>query len=405
VSVVERAQVPALRVDSEVGPLRRVIVHRPGPELERLTPHNRHELLFDDVIWVERAAEEHDALTAVLRSRGAEVLVLTDLLTETLGQGAARIEAAARTVAACRCGPTLAPALAAWLASLPADELTQRLIGGATFAEPPFPSRSLQALTSRPDAFVVPPLPNHLYTRDASAWAYGGVSVHEMATPARRREALHLELIYRHHPLFAGAEFELWGEGSGSSALEGGDLLVIGNGCLLAGISERSTAVAVERHAASLFAAGAARQVIAVELPRDRSTIHLDTVLTMVDRDAFTVYGGLRDRLRAFRLTPARQGVRAEPVGLFEAIREALELPELRLVETVTEREQWDEGNNVLALAPGVVVAYERNTASNACLSEHGIEVLTIPGSELARGRGGPRCMTCPIERAPLNGE
>jgi arginine deiminase len=415
-------------VHSEVGKLRKVMVHRPELSLQRLTPSNHDELLFDDVLWVERAQNEHDQFVARMRERGVEVFQLRDLLGEAL---AATDEGRRRlielTASEYTVGVSLVDEVRAILWNMKPDQLARHLIGGLTVAESgldlgklkdsSLPAAALDDLS----AFVLPPLPNTLFTRDSSCWIYGGVSINPMYWPARRLEAYNVAAIYRAHPRFAGATFEYWYpelgddgrfhvEDFGRSSMEGGDVQPIGNGTVLIGLSERTQARMIEQVARALFAKGAAERVIAVVMTKDRAHMHLDTVFTMLDRDAVTVYPQVMDKVRAISLRPGSSEGQfhvTEEEGFLPAVADALGVPKLRVVGTggdayQQEREQWDDGNNVVALEPGVVVAYERNTYTIAKMREAGVEVVTIEGFELGKGRGGGHCMTCPLLRDPL---
>jgi arginine deiminase len=412
-STVAPSTTPALGVHSEVGKLHTVMVHRPDLAHERLSPSNCHELLFDDVIWVRRARQEFDAFVDLMRDRGVEVLLFHDLLAQTLDDSEARSWLLSRRVRPEEVTLMFSEPLTEWLGGAPADELATSLTGGVTVQELPDEIRDVIGRALRPTDFVLAPLPNQLFTRDTSAWIYGGVSLNPMFWPARQKETLNVEAVYRFHPRFREAGFPTWFGGAdhdwGAARLEGGDIMPAGDGVVLVGLGERSTARAVSILARNLFEAGAARLVIGAQMPRERAAMHLDTVFTFCDRDLVTIYEPAVNQILPILFRPGGPaGVQAEVSerSFLDEVREALGISDLKVVTTggdefEAERNQWDDGNNVVALEPGAVVAYERNEATNAKLAKAGIEVLAIAGQELGRGRGGGHCMTCPIVRDP----
>ena len=405
------------RVASEVGELRQVIVHRPGREMDRLTPSNKDELLFDDVLWTEQAQIEHDAFVAALRAEGAEVLYTEELLAEALEVPEAREYVSAETFEERWYGDTATRIMREYADSLSAPELAELVIAGITTSE-------LVAATGQGDSaylarnaddfMALRCLPNHLFTRDTSCWVHDGVSINSMQMVARMRETINFEAIYRWHPRFADADFERWSAGmqDGPATIEGGDVEVIGNGAVLIGISQRTTAAGVERLARRLlWSDSGINTVVGLLMKEERAMMHLDTVMTMVNQDTFLKYK-LLGMLPSVTITrggkPGEIDVeRAPGDDMHAVIARALDLPQIRILTTPennlsAERGQWNDACNVLTQRPNVVYAYDRNTVANAYLESEGVRVIAVPGGELGRGRGGPRCMSCPTLRDDL---
>lgn len=399
-----------LNITSEIGNLRAVLLHRPGREIENLVPEYLERLLFDDIPYLKIAQQEHDAFAEVLRNNGALVYYVEKLVAETFADDKLKLQFIDMFLGESNIeSEQVKRALQEYLAGLEASELVDTLIAGVRKKDVP------ESMHNRlPDniedkyQFYLDPMPNLYFTRDIGATIGIGLTINKMKTEARKRETLFLKFIYNNHPLFKGTDTPVWYSREMPYSLEGGDELVLSSEVIAIGCSERTSTEAIELVAKNIFNEGKFKKVLIFDIPKCRAFMHLDTVFTMVDRDKFTIHPGIEGPMSVYIITPGADGTiktSYESDTLEHILAAELKLDYVELIRCgggdpiVAAREQWNDGSNTLAIAPGVVVTYERNYVSNELLSKHGVKVLTIASSELSRGRGGPRCMSMPLVR------
>lgn len=407
-----------IHIFSEIGNLQTVMLKRPADEVQNFTPQMMQRLLFDDIPYLPIAQKEHDQFAQVLRDNGANVLYLEELVAEVLnGQQPEVKQQFVKTILA-ESGHTrgaITAALNEFLLNMPTDLMVAKIMAGIRKSELDVGAWSLVRAAEDEDyPYYLDPMPNLYFTRDPSAFIGSGLTINNMTFAARKRESLFTELVINYHPMFAGQNIPVWRDRNQIGRIEGGDELILNDHVVAIGISERTSAEAIEDVARSLFAAGQFDTVLAISIPKTHATMHLDTVFTMVNHDQFTVYPGILDAkgdIDTWVMHPGddQHDLRVtHRTDLKNVLKEVLNVSELDMIQTgggdpiIAGREQWNDGSNTLTIAPGVVVTYDRNFVSNQLLIEHGIKVLEVASSELSRGRGGPRCMSCPIARADL---